>query len=85
MICEQTKFDIKKAEVCNVIVELFGQSFFGPESQNDKCGFRGDFMSTPNSENSVREQIADLTQININDVERYVYLTTLNGNTIIKK
>lgn len=87
MICEcvPTKFDIKKQEVCNVVCELFGQNFFGPEEANDKYGFRGDFMSTPNPENSVREQIADLTKLNIEDVERYVYLTTINGITIIKK
>lgn len=82
--CVPTRYDITKQEVCSVAEELFGQRFFDT-SENTQEGFRGDFILTPNPEISVREQIADLAKINIEDVERYIYLSTLNGNTIIKK
>jgi hypothetical protein len=86
MVCDfvPSKYDIKKNEVCNVAEELFGQNFFGNHNTK-KEGFIGDFLITPNPESQVRAEIADLANIRIEDVERYVYLSTFNGATVIKK
>lgn len=86
MICEcaPTRYDTKKEEVCNVAEELFGLNMFGTD-ENSQEGFMGDFIFTPNPESSVRVQIAELAKISVKDVERYIYLSELNGKTIIKK
>ena len=86
MICEciPTRYDRKKREVCNVAEELFGLNMFGTD-ENAPEGFVGDFIFTANPESSVRVQIAELAKISVKDVERYIYLSELNGKTIIKK
>ena len=86
MICEctPTRYDIKKQEVCNIAEELFGLNMFGTDESAPE-GFIGDFIFTPNPESAVRVQIAELAKINVKDVERYIYLSELNGKTIIKK
>ena len=86
MICEcaPTRYDTKKEEVCNVAEELFGPNIFSTD-ENAPTGFVGDFIFTSNPESVVRVQIAELAKISVKDVERYIYLSELNGKTIIKK
>ena len=86
MICEctPTRYDIKKQAVCTIAEELFGLNMFGTDESAPE-GFIGDFIFTPNPESAVRVQIAELAKINVKDVERYIYLSELNGKTIIKK
>jgi len=82
--CTPTRYDRKKQEVCNVAEELFGINMFSKDESAPE-GFIGDFIFTPNPESVVRVQIAELANINVKDVERYIYLSEFNGKTIIKK
>lgn len=69
----QTKYDIAKNEVCEVIEELFGD-------------FIGDFLVTKaNTESSIRKEVSELANVNVHDIEKYVYFSTIDGSIIIKK
>ena len=62
-------------EVCNVVAEVYGHG-----------DFNGDFISVKGTtEKDIRETIAHALKMNNNDVERYIYVTTINDTTLIKK
>ena len=61
--------------VCNVAAEVYGRGHFD-----------GDFISVKDtSEKDICETISHILKMNNNDVERYIYVTTINDTTIIKK
>ena len=61
--------------VCNVAAEVYGRGHFD-----------GDFISVKDtSEKDICETISHILKMNNNDVERYIYVTTINDTTLIKK
>lgn len=73
----EKQFEKNYKEVCDAAVKL---AFGGGGN------FNGDFICVENAtETEIRDQIASLVGMNSNDVERYIYVTTLNNMTLIKK
>jgi hypothetical protein len=69
----QSAYIEKKKEVCDVVDGLFGP-------------FHGNFINAgENRAQSIRDTIGKLTGMNCNDVERYIYVSEINGITLIKK
>lgn len=65
----------KHNEVCKAVTDLYGD-------------FKRDFiLASDSSEKDVRNQICERlsNSVNCNDVERYIFVSEINGSTIIKK
>ena len=65
----------KHNAVCKAVTDLYGD-------------FKRDFvLASDSSEKDVRNQICERlsNSVNCNDVERYIFVSEINGSTIIKK
>lgn len=71
----QAQYRDRYHKICNVVSDLYGE-------------FTGDFIRVDDkTETEVRESIATAVneKMNCNDVEKYIYVTNINGATLIKK